>query len=53
MLNGYKTIIGLILWGFGSALVPYYPDVAGHVVQAGGLLAGIGAAHKVMKGGIQ
>ncbi len=52
MLNGYKTILGLIMWGFGTSVAPYYPDLAGHAVQLGGLIAGIGAAHKVVKGGL-
>ena len=49
-LNGYKMLMGLILFGVGSAMEAM--DVPGGepVKSLGSILAGIGASHKLMKG---
>ena len=50
-LNGYKMLMGLILFGVGSAMEAM--DVPGGepLKSFGGILAGIGASHKIAKGG--
>ena len=50
-LNGYKMLVGLILFGVGSAMEAM--DVPGGepLKSFGGILAGIGASHKIAKGG--
>ena len=49
-LNGYKMLMGLILFGVGSAMEAM--DIPGGepLKEFGGILAGIGAAHKAVKG---
>ena len=50
MIDGYKQIIGLVILGIGSALnVAGMPDIGGPLVQAGGVIAGVGAFHKALK----
>lgn len=51
LLNGYKQIIGLVILGVGSALkAAGFSDLGEPLVEVGGVLAGIGAAHKAVKG---
>lgn len=49
-LNGYKQIAGLVIFGLGCALDLAGVDWAGSLRDFGGVLAGIGAAHKAAKG---
>lgn len=52
MLNGYKQIIGLVVFGVGSALKALgLEDIGEPMTEVGGVIAGIGAAHKLTKGG--
>jgi len=50
LLSGYKTWIGLVLFGFGSICDLLQIEGAKALMDLGGVLAGIGAAHKAMKG---
>jgi hypothetical protein len=50
MINGYKQIIGLVILGLGSAInTAGYPDMGQPLVEAGGVIAGIGALHQGYK----
>ena len=50
-LNGYKQIAGLVLFGIGSALeLAGMGEYGKPLMEVGGILAGIGAAHKAIKG---
>ena len=50
LLSGYKMFIGLVVFGIGSAM--HAMDIPGGepLKEFGGILAGIGAAHKAVKG---
>jgi len=51
LLSGYKTWIGLILMGVGSILeLVGSAEIGEPLKNIGGLLAGIGGAHKLAKG---
>lgn len=49
-LDGYKSYLGALLYGLGSALVALgYVDVGNWLVMGGTTLFGVGIAHKVEK----
>ena len=48
-LDGYKTIIGLILMNVGQALPGEYAEWGPVVIGIGSVLAGVGLGHKGLK----
>jgi hypothetical protein len=50
LFSGYKTWAGLVLFGIGAALdLAGMSDVGKPVQDFGGILAGIGSFHKLVK----
>lgn len=50
MFNGYKTYIGLIVYGVGSVIQVYVdPQLGSLLMDLGKTIAGIGAIHKFVK----
>ena len=50
LLSGYKTWAGLVLFGIGAVLdLAGFADVGKPMQDVGGILAGIGAGHKIVK----
>jgi len=50
IINGYKQIIGLVILGIGSALdVAGMTEIGQPLIEAGGVIAGVGALHKAIK----
>jgi hypothetical protein len=52
LLNGYKTLAGLIIAAIGGAILTFFPEyseIAMEIIQWGLGLAGFGTAHKVVK----
>ncbi len=49
-LNGYKTWLGLVLTGIGSALeLAGLSGIGSPVKDIGGVVAGVGGLHKMVK----
>ena len=50
LLSGYKTWAGLVLFGIGAVLdLAGFADVGKPMQDVGGILAGFGALHKIVK----
>jgi len=50
MINGYKQILGLVIFGIGSAMkAAGYAELGIPLLEFGGVLAGVGAMHKAFK----
>jgi len=50
LLSGYKTWAGLVLFGIGAAFdLAGFADVGNPMQEIGGILAGIGSFHKLVK----
>ena len=50
IFSGYKTWAGLVLFGIGAAFdLAGFADVGNPMQEIGGILAGIGAGHKIVK----
>jgi len=50
LLSGYKTWAGLVLFGIGAAFdLAGFADVGNPMQEIGGILAGFGALHKIVK----
>jgi len=49
MLSGYKTYLGLVMWGVGSVLDLIGVSGGAVLQEWGGVLAGVGGFHKILK----
>ena len=50
IFSGYKTWAGLVLFGIGAAFdLAGFADVGNPMQEIGGILAGIGSFHKLVK----